>query len=32
MVFANATNFYRKSGVAEGRDLRFCGPFLEIWF
>jgi hypothetical protein len=23
MVFANATNFYRKSGVAEGRDLRF---------
>jgi hypothetical protein len=22
MVFANATNFHRKSGVAEGRDLR----------
>ena len=22
MVFANATNFYRKSGVAEGRDLQ----------
>jgi hypothetical protein len=22
MVFGNATNLYRKSGVAEGRDLR----------
>jgi hypothetical protein len=31
MVFANATNFYRKSGVAEGRDLRFRGPFLEMF-
>jgi hypothetical protein len=31
MVFANATNFYRKSGVAEGRDLRFSGTFLEMF-
>jgi hypothetical protein len=23
MMFANATNFYRKSGVAERRDLQF---------
>jgi hypothetical protein len=23
MMFANATNFYRKSGVAKWRDLRF---------
>jgi hypothetical protein len=23
MMFAGATNFYRKSGVAERRDLRF---------
>jgi hypothetical protein len=23
MMFANATKFYRKSGVAEWRDLRF---------
>ncbi len=23
MMFASATNFYRKSGVAEWRDLRF---------
>jgi hypothetical protein len=23
MMFANATNFYRKSGVAQWRDLRF---------
>jgi hypothetical protein len=26
MMFANATNFYRKSGVAQWRDLLF--PFL----
>ena len=30
MKFANATNFNRKSGVAERRDLRFYGPFMEI--
>ena len=28
MVLANATNFYRKSGVAEWRDLRFLFPVL----
>jgi hypothetical protein len=28
MMFANVTNFYRKSGVAQWRDLRFrlCDP------
>ncbi len=29
MRLANAINFNRKSGVAEGRDLRFRGPLLE---
>ena len=29
MMIANATNFYRKSGVAEWRDLRF--PFILFW-
>ena len=32
MLFASATNFHRKSGVAERRDLRFYGPFLEMFF
>jgi hypothetical protein len=26
MVLANATNFYRKSGVAKWRDLLFLSP------
>jgi len=32
MMFDNATNFYRKFGVAERRDLRFYGPFVEMFF
>src|SRR6202043_3922626 len=32
MKFARATNIYRKSGVAEWRDLRFRGPFVEMFF
>jgi hypothetical protein len=32
MKFANATNLNRKSGGAKPRDLRFCGPFLEMFF
>jgi hypothetical protein len=32
MMFANATHFDRKSGVAERRDLRFRGPFVEMFF
>jgi hypothetical protein len=32
MKFANATNINRKSGVAERRDLRFRGPFVEMFF
>jgi hypothetical protein len=31
MKFTKATNTNRKSGVAEGRDLQFCGPFLEVF-
>ena len=30
MMFDNATNLYRKFGVAERRDLRFRGPLLEL--
>ena len=30
MKSANAIKTYRKSGVAEGRDLRFYGPFLDM--
>ena len=29
MMFANATNIYRKSGVAEWRDLRFLFPVFN---
>ena len=29
MMFANATNFYRKSGVAKWRDLRFLPSPVE---
>ncbi len=32
MMFDNATNSYRKFGVAERRDLRFRGPFVEMFF
>jgi hypothetical protein len=32
MMFANATNLYRKSGVAERRDLQFRRPFMEMFF
>jgi hypothetical protein len=32
MKFANATNTNRKSGVAERRDLRLRGPFVEMFF
>ena len=32
MLFASATNFHRKSGGAERRDLRFYGPFVEMFF
>ena len=32
MRSANAINVHRKSGVAEWRDLRFRGPFLEMFF
>ena len=32
MVLDNATNFYRKFGVAERRDLRFYGPFMKRAF
>ena len=29
---ANATKLHRKSGGAKPRDLRFRGPFLEMFF
>ena len=32
MLFASATYFHRKSGEAERRDLRFYGPFVEMFF
>src|SRR5882757_7071502 len=32
MKSANAIKTYRKSGVAEGRDLRFYGPFVGMFF
>jgi hypothetical protein len=32
MMSANAINVHRKSGEAERRDLRFPGPFLEMFF
>ena len=32
MLFASATNLHRKSGGAERRDLRFYGPFVEMFF
>ena len=32
MLFASATNFHRKSGGAKRRDLRFHGPFVEMFF
>jgi hypothetical protein len=32
MKFANATYFYRKSGGAQPRDLRFSGSFLGMFF
>ena len=32
MMFDNATNLYRKFGVAKRRDLRFRGPFDEMFF
>ncbi len=32
MLFASATNFHRKSGEAKRRDLRFYGPFMEMFF
>jgi hypothetical protein len=32
MRSANAINVHRKSGVAERRDLRFRGPFVEMFF
>jgi hypothetical protein len=31
MRSANAINVHRKSGEAERRDLRFRGPFLEMF-
>jgi hypothetical protein len=31
MKFSEATTFYRKSGVAKWRDLRFCRPPLEMF-
>ena len=30
MMFDNATNFYRKFGVAEGRDLQFSFRCTEV--
>src|SRR5579863_8741010 len=32
MMLDNATNLYRKFGVAKRRDLRFRGPFVEMFF
>ena len=32
MRSANAIKVYRKSGGAERRDLRFRGPFVEMFF
>jgi hypothetical protein len=32
MRSASATNLHRKSGGAKPRDLRFSGPFLEVFF
>jgi hypothetical protein len=32
MMLANATNFYRKSGVAQWRDLRFSFGFRSSPF
>ena len=32
MKCTNVTKVNRKSGVAERRDLRFYGPFLEMFF
>jgi hypothetical protein len=32
MRSANAINVHRKSGEAERRDLRFRGPFVEMFF
>jgi hypothetical protein len=32
MRSVNATNFHRKSGGAKPRDLRFHGPFVEMFF
>src|SRR5579859_701722 len=32
MKFANATRIDRKSGVAQRRDLRFRGPFVDMFF
>ena len=32
MKSANAIKTYRKSGVAEARDLRFYGPFVGMFF
>jgi hypothetical protein len=32
MKCTNATNFHRKSGVAQWRDLQFYGPLMEMFF
>ena len=32
MMLINATGLHRKSGGAQWRDLRFSGPFLEMFF
>jgi hypothetical protein len=32
MRSVNATKFHRKSGGAKPRDLRFGGPFVEMFF
>ena len=32
MMLINATALDRKSGGAQWRDLRFSGPFLEMFF
>ena len=32
MQIPNATGLHRKSGGAQWRDLRFSGPFLEMFF
>jgi hypothetical protein len=32
MRSANAIKVHRKSGEAERRDLRFRGPFVEMFF